>query len=109
MTELTTQCWNTKVNYDVYYFIKFFAAIPDERWCVAQATDAEGRNCALMHTEKAGLGGLVGRLFKEQGSGYRVARINDGLDPRYPQSTPKRRVLAALRDIACAHLVEDEG
>ena len=91
----------TNPTYDVYYFIRFFAAIPEERWCVGYLDDGDGRHCAIGHCPNEST-----RFLWEE---YKLclAAVNDGEHPRYQQSTPKRRVLAALRDVACSQLGED--
>lgn len=89
--------------YDVDYFISKFEAILEEKW-VEHALSWGGRCCALGHCQ----GALERDALKEvmlslvhDGHGILVApaAINDGLDPRYPQPTPKARILAALRDV----------
>ncbi len=51
------------------------------------------------------LGHCHGHVGSEEASylidilNYKVGPINDGLHPNYQQSTPKARILAALRDL----------
>ena len=33
---------------------------------------------------------------------YKIAEVNDGVDDRYPQSTPKQRIMALLDDMIAA-------
>lgn len=85
------------------YFIQKFEAIPEERWITRRFVDAEGRCCAYGHcgintvirqtAEAKSLSDLFSR------SGIPVLVVNDGRDFRYQQSTPKQRILAALRDL----------
>lgn len=96
---------------NVDYFIKKFEAIPEEAWCTG-AYERCGRCCVLGHcgfhtTEDAkGLSTLhiqapegvaLTELF--YASGLSCTRVNDGEDYDYMQSTPKARILTALRDI----------
>lgn len=34
------------MKYDADYFIKFFGAIPDRKWCMGSWLDLKGRSCA---------------------------------------------------------------
>lgn len=89
------------------YFIEKFEAIPEEKWTVGEYEDG-GRCCALGHCgvraghpltpEEDALTMLF--LKADAENTLIVSRVNDGFDPRYPQPTPKQRILAALRDIA---------
>jgi hypothetical protein len=94
------------MNYDAIYFINKFSKITDELWGMG-FYNQDGVCCALghcgvtdgyspsndsFHTPEAdALRGLFGIGA--------VDYINDGLDNRYPQSTPKARILAALEDV----------
>lgn len=95
-------------NYDVYYFIKKFAAIPEELWCVERHTDGD-KHCALGWCSNDY---DLGRLSESRAL-HRLLHpspgfINDGLCFIYQQPTPKERILAALRDVACSQLPDDE-
>jgi hypothetical protein len=93
----------TATEYTVDYFIAKFKAIPEEKWCVEAYKDDSGRCCALGHcmaedtpeveASFESIYGLFTRIFAGP------TTVNDGRDPRYPQPTPKQRILAALRDI----------
>lgn len=88
------------MKYDVDYFIAKFEAIPEDLWMAGDFTDGV-RCCAFGH---CGEKGWTNPLTQEstclssllEGE---VARINDGNDDKYPQPTPKQRILAALRDL----------
>lgn len=95
-------------QYDVDYFIRKFEAIPDERWCEYDV-DVEGaQHCVLGHCgvrcrddghyTETRISKALERLCQSQ-LGEAPDYINDGCDPRYPQPTPKQRILAALADI----------
>lgn len=94
-------------TYDKAYFIAKFEAIPDGKWCTRTQVDDDGRCCALGHCSRS-LGAMskeghaLAMLFeptRDEGGKLVVARINDGEAPRYQQTTPRARVLAALRDL----------
>ena len=89
--------------YDVGYFIAKFEGIPESKWCEEELLNEDGRCCALGH--------CGGRIEEDGDIVYTeeiyalshligdVPAVNDGLHDDYPQSTPKQRILAALRDI----------
>lgn len=84
-------------TYDKAYFIAKFSAIPDERWCVG----LQGPNntaCAYDHCRRFGVEPDELRTLLDRISA-RASYVNDGLDSRYPQPTPKARILAALADL----------
>jgi hypothetical protein len=91
-------------RYDVDYFIAKFSAIPAKRWTTRTFDDSFGRRCAGGHCgmragdryfEVPEYRALVGIVSKALGTF--VSMINDGLDPRFKQKTPRGRILAALR------------
>ena len=96
-------------KYDADYFINKFEAIPDEKW-IAGEYEAGGCCCALGHCgvrfvdgdsfpriEDTEEGNALSDLFNQRGLSVPV--VNDRIDVRYQQPTPKARVLAALADI----------
>jgi hypothetical protein len=94
-------------KFTVDYFITKFEAIPEEKWCSGHHEDDIGRHCAAGHCgerddihtdESQALCDLI--PYRPFWGG--VAQINDGLNDRYQQPTPKQRILAALRDIKAA-------
>lgn len=82
-------------------FYDFYSAIPDERWCIGEFVKGK-TSCAL---------GLIGergdcpdlsfstKLFtKLLGlSMEEIIFVNDGLDDKYLQPTPKARILALIK------------
>lgn len=92
-------------NYDKAYFIAKFEAIPEELWCTHAFVDEEGRHCAMGHCgDRSEIVSppecrALKSLLVDRYDGNAVPAINDGLDPRYPQPTPKQRILAALNDL----------
>lgn len=112
------------MNYDVNYFIKKFEAIPEKLWCIKKFKKVSLfsiKSCAQGHcmtTEFAdkfkremvsypsdvklnpewwGLVTLFGGV--DNNCNLIVAVVNNGVDGRYQQPTPKQRILAALYDI----------
>lgn len=91
-------------KYTVDYFIAKFTAIPDEKWCVEKYESKSGERCALGHCGRRPLKGseeakALGELFWDRENGLEVPSVNDGRDDRFPQPTPKARILAALEFI----------
>lgn len=90
---------------------EFFSSIPAERWITGDYCDDFGR-CAIGHRfaiETFITGQLNQDIIRYEngisdiyenmwGARRTLPDINDGEDPRYPQSTPKERVLAFLLD-----------
>lgn len=96
----------TKKTFDVDYFIAKFEAIPEEFWCVEYYTHRDNLavHCALGHCNEHHQA-LFDEVFygKSEANSLRglidAPNINDGKDPMYTQSTPKARILAALKDV----------
>lgn len=94
-------------KYDAAYFIAKFEAIPEDCWTTEKFSDGTGRCCAYGHLgarkgkpmmaipDCEGLLDLSIGVTKSIGT---VVSANDGTTRRYPQPTPKQRVLAWLRD-----------
>lgn len=81
-------------------FIDFFEAIPEENWTVGIGDVKAGKTCSYGHLKN-----LAGRpewhLLADNFDSLltrSAPEINDGKDKQYQQSTPKQRILAALRD-----------
>lgn len=89
----------TTPTYNAAYFIAKFEAIPEELWCTGVFTLGD-KHCAL------GYCGQTNHVpFTDEALALidilqprTVDGINDGDWERYPQPTPKQRILAALRD-----------
>lgn len=91
-------------KYDAAYFIAKFEAIPEENWTTGQFIDKDGRCCARGHcgernnSESDEVRALFRISCATLRNKYKVAELNDGELWKYPQPTPKQRVLAWLRD-----------
>lgn len=80
-------------------YIKFFEAIPEDKWCTGNFHKGE-KSCALGHLRNAGLDDdfLHDILRSVMPFGANVVVINDGLSNSFRQHTPKKRILAALEE-----------
>lgn len=96
-------------QYTVEYFKAKFEAIPEEKWCVGGFVDPKDseKRCAMGHCGCAAknpeIDALCDLFNSCREAGHRmmwIGEINDGGDPRFPQPTPKQRILAALDFIA---------
>lgn len=92
------------VVFNKQYFINKFKAIPDSLWNIGWWHGPNGSHCALGHCGQSfddapeEAKALV-KLFGDFESRRLVPDINDDRHPKYKQSTPKARVLAALEDL----------
>lgn len=114
------------MEYTIDFFIKKFEAIPDANWTTGVYKDFCGNKCAIGHCLSDNAiykaynnnrgrykptaqesetefkqAKCLGLLFNDvAGKGVDIVYgINNGYDSRYRQSTPKKRILAALYDI----------
>jgi hypothetical protein len=99
-------------------FIERFEAIPEEKWCTLKFLNDSGQRCAMGHVSETDDDGklcgfrepanqlleLMRRHFAvPENCGEPVFKINDGQHPDFPNtdgSTPRSRILKALRQIA---------
>ena len=95
------------MKYNADYFIKFFEAIPDRKWCTRVYTDDEGRHCGYGHVYDASSGtddiacclrGIIWKIIRCD-----VSDVNDGLTKFCPArllkfKRPRTRILHALRE-----------
>lgn len=80
------------------YFIAKFEAIPEELWCTGSLTEGD-RHCVYGHCHpERGANSPEGKALCALAPVF-LAAVNDGRDKAYQQSTPKQRILAALRDL----------
>jgi hypothetical protein len=89
-----------KTKYTVDYFIEKFKAIPARKWCVFWFKNSAGQKCVLGHC------GVRVREHLTPEAKALIAmfptwpsNINNNPCKKYPQTTPRARILAALRDI----------
>lgn len=97
-------------KYTVKHFIKFFSAIPDEKWMVGgrNSQDLPGVGCALNHaySHSAAAADSLVELFWR--SGLKICDVNDrSTNGKFPQATPKARILAALAHLEKAQAALD--
>lgn len=92
--------------------INYMERTSEDSWCT-DSVRQEGKNCFFGHlSQMYGDGGgptpdskffLAGPSwgqFEEQyATTYMIYPVNDGYDNRYPQATPKQRILAYLADL----------
>jgi hypothetical protein len=98
------------MQYTVDYFIKKFEAIPEKKWFVGDYHNSDkSKSCALGHCCFT-VDGLYDLMSVERRSleklfydiNVLVGDVNDGSEfakGKFPQPTPKQRILAALYDI----------
>ncbi len=92
-------------KFDVDYFIKKFRAIPEAKWCTQLLRNHDDtQRCALGHcltlpdSYFSSECGALQELFSETLDTF-PGFVNDGDHSRYQQLSPKKRILAALKDI----------
>lgn len=88
------------MNYNLDYFIKKFEAIPERLWITGvYGSDYQEEHCAYGHCGVRALRDtLEGDALRMLTGGLTVS-VNDGASDKYPQCTPKERILAYLRDL----------
>lgn len=105
---MSNQTNNSSV-YDVDYFIEKFEKIPEEMWWTkAYGEKEDGPHCAYghcgMNSKVAGTpeSSALFAIFTK--TPYNVVSVNDGGEVAYPQTTPKQRVLALLKDFKAGRI-----
>ncbi len=91
----------------VEHFEKKFSNIPDEKWTTGDFKSNDGKCCAYGHCGRLSFGDeywteeskALRGLFNQKYIALGVLSINDVESVKYPQPTPKLRILAALNDI----------
>lgn len=94
------------------WFYDFFFPIPEDKWQIRSFGWENGPNCAYGHIgwhfrNKDNIMSMTCDAWTEftriaDKHSLNFAGVNDGNDKRYQQSTPKERILAALKDIMIA-------
>lgn len=91
-------------------FRDFFAAIPDEKWCIHKFVNEHGQCCAQGHLGMTSWGfvtpdarrlqNMFKEAFRERNFSsccdWGVGSVNNGYTEDFQQPTPKARILAAL-------------
>lgn len=91
-------------KYTATFFIDKFKKIPEDKWITSNFEDGHGNFCALGHLGESNDNGstfqseALERLFGTK-LGLEVPQVNDSPYHGYSYETPKKRILAALRDI----------
>ena len=83
--------------------IDYLEKTTDAEWLVDRVRSGS-RNCVMGHVFDFGGGdnggGAAWDFFEgAYATTWMIYKVNDGTDPRYPQATPKRRVIAYLEDL----------
>jgi len=97
-------------KFTVGHFITKFEAIPEEKWATGDYVNYVDPTCrcALGHCGwgsdtsnfvTTAEGDTLNKILPRTRNLFAAAAINDGKNPLYQQSTPKQRILAALRDV----------
>ncbi|GAA4034644.1 hypothetical protein GCM10023063_18490 [Arthrobacter methylotrophus] len=103
--ELTDGAWADLKLGTLDSIIAYMEATEEDAWRVDTVRSADGTtNCFFGHLFNMGVNDARGNALWSGfenlwASTYMVYPINDGADSRYPQATPKQRVLAYLRDL----------
>lgn len=102
---LSDRGWAEMQLGDLASVIAYMEGTEEDAWRVDTVRSADGTtNCFFGHLFNMGgndaRGNLLWEGFEEAwATTYMIYPINDGSDSRYPQATPKQRVLAYLRDL----------
>lgn len=92
------------VKYNINYFINKFSKIPDKKWCIGGLktyTPKGYAHCVLGHCGVSSYSNrtkesyALDKIFLSHG--YGVTSVNDYGNNKFPQATPKGRILAALK------------
>lgn len=118
--EISDSAWADLQLQKLDPIIAYMEATEEDAWRVDTVRSADGTtNCFFGHLFNMGgndaRGNELWNGFENLwASIYMIYPINDGTDSRYPQATPKQRVLAYLRDLntgaakAVPQLMEEE-
>lgn len=92
---------------DLKKIVAYLESTPEDSWCTGVVRTKTGKNCLLGHVVDYVYGkdyegnimpawDLFGEFYATE---YMYYGINDGEDPKYPQKTPKQRILAYLTNM----------
>jgi hypothetical protein len=96
-----------RLSNDLQSFIEYCEATTADEWYLHKVRNKENtKNCLYGHLvnwyySKDYKGNIspIWDAFEELGSTYYVYEINDGNNPKYPQSTARERCIAYLKNI----------
>jgi len=97
-----------KEHFELQELIDFLEATPEESWRCNTVRSKDGKtNCVMGHIYAFCAGGYdqdggsAGWDFFEAmwATTFMIYPVNDGQDPKYPQTTPKQRCLAYIKDL----------
>lgn len=95
------------MNYTINHFIKKFSKIPTNKWTTGRFITEDGKKCcALGHCgdrddKNTQQGNTLNDLFDNHD--LQVTSVNDRKSKKFPQKTPRGRVLAALKSFKNAN------
>lgn len=104
----TFQAWRERMGDKITLdgIIAYLEMTRDDEWNMQYCRSKCGtKNCLMGHLFNLGGGdngdgSALCSFFEEQyATSFMFYPINDGEDPRYPQTTPKQRILAYLCDL----------
>lgn len=102
-SELSPYDWAVKQLETLDTVITYMEATDEDAWNLGTVRSKDGaRNCFFGHlfnmSPDEDRANALWNLFEElYATTYRLYGVNDGTNPRYPQETPKQRILAFLR------------
>lgn len=81
--------------------LEYAKGTKEQDWCTDVVRNKDGANCLFGHiSEMEGTEYAEGEMWEwfedTWGTTYYVYPINDGQNPKYPQATPKQRIVAYL-------------
>lgn len=88
--------------------IDFLEKTSEDSWCTdVVRTKGGGKNCVMGHIYAFGAGGYekdggsdAMDAFEENfATTFMIYDVNDGINPKYQQDSPRKRVLAYLKDM----------
>lgn len=94
--------------------IAYMEATDEDAWNLDTVRSKDGKkNCFFGHlfnmSPDEGRANALWGMFEElYATSYRIYPVNDGENPRYPQATPKQRILAYLRALAAGEEMTTE-
>jgi hypothetical protein len=78
--------------------INYLETTKEDSWCTDVVKTKDGKNCLFGHLFDLG-GSELMDWFERIATTYMLYPVNDGLHPKYQQSTPKERCIAYIKDL----------